>query len=70
MRQQGDFYILGKLTSSATKKGLAKKKRLGKNGGYGTDMGMMGHGMMMDPMMGGGMGMGMGGMTSGSKLMT
>ncbi|XP_075721782.1 uncharacterized protein LOC142765100 [Rhipicephalus microplus] len=103
----------GKLTSSTTKKGLAKKKQLGKNdkvkvisdatnnlakqntqeqagavkekktsvteapsqgmvpaGGYGADMGMMGHGMMMDPMMGGGMGMGMGGMASGSKLMT
>ncbi|KAL1480037.1 hypothetical protein MTO96_051370, partial [Rhipicephalus appendiculatus] len=107
----------GRLTSSATKKGLAKRKRpeqdvkvtsdatnnnaTKKNppeqvgteteqttsvteapvrgmppaGGYGGDMGMMGYGMGMDPMMGGGMmgggmGMGMGGMMSGGKMMT
>uniref|UniRef100_A0A224Z1R7 Glycine rich superfamily member n=1 Tax=Rhipicephalus zambeziensis TaxID=60191 RepID=A0A224Z1R7_9ACAR len=86
----------GRLTSSATKKGLAKRKRpeqdgteteqttsvteapvrgMPPGGGYGGDMGMMGHGMGIDPMMGGGMmgggmGMGMGGMTSGGKMMT
>uniref|UniRef100_A0A224YZ96 Uncharacterized protein n=1 Tax=Rhipicephalus zambeziensis TaxID=60191 RepID=A0A224YZ96_9ACAR len=109
----------GRLTSSAAKKGLAKRKRpeqdakvkvtgdatnnhatkknppeqvgteteqttsvteapvrgMPPGGGYGGDMGMMGHGMGMDPMMGGGMmgggmGMGMGGMTSGGKMMT
>uniref|UniRef100_A0A224Z141 Glycine rich superfamily member n=1 Tax=Rhipicephalus zambeziensis TaxID=60191 RepID=A0A224Z141_9ACAR len=109
----------GRLTSSATKKGLAKRKRpeqdakvkvtsdatnnnatkknppekvgteteqttsmteaatrgMPPGGGYGGDMGIMGHGMGMDPMMGGGMmgggmGMGMGGTMFGGKMMT